>query len=240
MSSALSESALTFVRDCQIAVGAGADADRVQLLSVIWNCLQHVPEVKTQADRIAVSSAVLRIAWHIRQLPQADVREPRDKNPHRLSRRARVTTVLTLLARSHTRERLSLETSADAIGVTASHLCRALHAETGWGFLVHLEGMRMLDGVVLLRTTTLPVKSIAADVGFSSTSQFDHMFQKWFHMSPREFRGAVTLAPRVDNMCEQVAALWSADGYNRPAAIADAMGVDVGFVVHVMAGNTPA
>lgn len=233
MRCALSDEALAFVQQCQIAIDRADHGDPVGLLGSIWNCLRLIPQVRSQADRIAVSSAVLRIAWHLRHLVNDEWFGSSNQPPLRLTRRERVAAVLGLIATSKSQPSLRLEMIAEMTGVSASHLCRALHAETGWGFLVHLDGVRILDGALLLRASPLPVKSIAREIGFRTTSDFDHSFKKWFHMTPCEFRSSLRIGSRADYLREQIAALLRADATVRLAAVADSLGADLGLVIEI-------
>ena len=49
---------------------------------------------------------------------------------------------------------------------------------------------RLQEAAKLLRSTDLPVKAIAARVGFASRSHFSRAFRQRFKRDPAEYRGA--------------------------------------------------
>lgn len=58
----------------------------------------------------------------------------------------------------------------------------------GQTFQKYIQGVRLDHALQLLTETSLPIRQIAAAVGYENTSHFYHLFQKRFGMPPREAR----------------------------------------------------
>lgn len=74
------------------------------------------------------------------------------------------------------------------IGVTAAHLSRLFRLETGLGVREYSKRMRMRAAAHKLTSTALPIKHIAADLGYTSPADFYRQFRNQFKVTPREFR----------------------------------------------------
>jgi len=74
-------------------------------------------------------------------------------------------------------------------------LTRRYRAETGESVMAHLLELRMQMGATLLRTTTLPVKAVAARVGYTEPTYFCRCFRRRFGCSPLQYRSANTASP---------------------------------------------
>lgn len=94
----------------------------------------------------------------------------------------------TLLAERHTQTHLSAREIANTMGVTLSHLSRALVQWTGHGFLHHLNVVRVRHAQDLLVGTSLTVKEVAAHAGFSGPSTMDRQFRRLAGLTPSRYR----------------------------------------------------
>ncbi|MCC5985836.1 MAG: helix-turn-helix domain-containing protein [Rhodobacteraceae bacterium] len=77
---------------------------------------------------------------------------------------------------------------AAALGVTPTHLTRVCKACSGRTALDLLQDRRLFEARRLLRDTALPVKDIAAALGFSTPSYFTRSFQHSTGQTPSAFR----------------------------------------------------
>jgi AraC family transcriptional regulator of adaptative response / DNA-3-methyladenine glycosylase II len=82
----------------------------------------------------------------------------------------------------------SLETLAEALGVTDRHLRRVFAREYGVPPVVWLQTQRLLTAKHLLTDTTLPVMQVAMDAGFGSVRRMNALFRKKYRLSPADFR----------------------------------------------------
>ena len=73
-------------------------------------------------------------------------------------------------------------------GISASHLSRLFRQEIGLGVREYSKRMRMRAAVQKLTSTALPIKHIAADLGYSSPPDFFRQFKQQFKVTPCEFR----------------------------------------------------
>ena len=94
--------------------------------------------------------------------------------------------VLGLIA-AHYRERLSVEQTADALGISASYLSRKLKENTGHTFNSLVTRYRLQQSLALLREGRLRVYEVAEQVGFSDYKNFAQVFRKYLAMTPSQF-----------------------------------------------------
>ena len=77
---------------------------------------------------------------------------------------------------------------ARELGLSTRHLSRIFKQETGTSIAQHLQVERRNRAVELLKDSDLPVKVIAARLGYQSASHFSAVFRDATGWSPREFR----------------------------------------------------
>ena len=83
---------------------------------------------------------------------------------------------------------LSLKRIAAEAHVSPPHLVRLFRAELHHSPHEYIIQLRMNRAKHLLKTTTLPIKAIAAEVGYGSESSFTGAFTDRIGISPRKFR----------------------------------------------------
>jgi len=74
------------------------------------------------------------------------------------------------------------------IGITAAHLSRLFRQETGLGIREYSRRLRMDTAARKLESTALPIKHIAADLGYRGPADFFRQFKQQFNVTPCEFR----------------------------------------------------
>ncbi|HKT49190.1 MAG TPA: AraC family transcriptional regulator [Candidatus Angelobacter sp.] len=74
------------------------------------------------------------------------------------------------------------------VGITAAHLSRLFRQETGLGIREYSRRMRMRAAARKLESTALPIKHIAADLGYRGPADFFRQFKQQFNVTPCEFR----------------------------------------------------
>lgn len=84
--------------------------------------------------------------------------------------------------------RLTVEQIARRCGMSSRHLMRAFKATTGLTVHQYASEVRMRRTVALLREFDLPLKVLAAKLGFTSASAFSAAFRKDAGCTPSEFR----------------------------------------------------
>ena len=89
----------------------------------------------------------------------------------------------------HITDKLTLEEIAEKCQVSASHLTRQFHAETGRSVVDSINHIRISQAANMLKETTLSIAQISARVGINDTNYFSRLFKKYMNCSPTEYRG---------------------------------------------------
>ncbi|MCF2670079.1 helix-turn-helix transcriptional regulator [Butyricicoccus pullicaecorum] len=89
---------------------------------------------------------------------------------------------------AHLGEKLSLERVAEAVHLSPSHLICLFRAELHHSPHEYIVLLRMDRAKYLLKTTSLPIKAIAVEVGYGNESSFTGAFTERIGISPRRFR----------------------------------------------------
>lgn len=89
---------------------------------------------------------------------------------------------------SHLSENLNLKRLAAEVHLSPSHLIRLFQSELHRSPHEYIVLMRMDRAKYLLKTTSLPIKAIAAEVGYRIESSFTSAFTEKIGLSPRQFR----------------------------------------------------
>jgi AraC-like DNA-binding protein len=221
---------LAFVQRCQVVAGVWALHAHPQFdisdgVTALLRCFRTLPPLKSQLDRIGASSAIIQLAWNVRQqLPCEAPAAP----SHHLSRSKRLSLAVRAVA-AFRDQPVSLALVARWLDVTDSHLSRLIHQGLGLSFPTLLHGLRMIDVIVLLRTSTLSIKEVAALTGYAQTKALDRVFHEWFQMSPSHLRAIAHANGRTD-LAGSVRGFLLADATTRPSQIADALRTDFGLV----------
>ncbi len=81
-----------------------------------------------------------------------------------------------------------IDAVASACDVSASHLSRVFHKETGLTPLAYLHRVRLGFALERLFRTRMKVSEIAVESGFENSKNLNQAFQRVYNMSPTEFR----------------------------------------------------
>lgn len=92
------------------------------------------------------------------------------------------------LIQRHLGEDLSLKRLSAAVHLSTSQLIRLFRAEMQHSPHEYIVLMRIDRAKHLLKTTSLPIKSIAAEIGYKTESSFTAAFTDRVGLSPRRFR----------------------------------------------------
>lgn len=103
------------------------------------------------------------------------------------------------IQRSHTQEAISFikgnirnslsgQIVADYLGISRTHLYRKFTGEVGMTVNEYIQKTRIDRACHLLTSTSIPVKDIAENIGFSNPMYFNQVFRKYMGMTPGEYR----------------------------------------------------
>lgn len=88
----------------------------------------------------------------------------------------------------HLDARLSLDSVASVVGLSASRLSHLFKATTGQTVQAYIEARRLRRAADLLGRTSFPIQQIAASAGFDSPFYFAQRFKRWTGLTPTAFR----------------------------------------------------
>jgi AraC-like DNA-binding protein len=92
------------------------------------------------------------------------------------------------LVLQHYREWHQVAAYAEAMRVTVPHLCSTIKAASG-----HTAGDIIVDAILMeakaqLKVTSMPIKEIAAQLGFENVAFFNRFFKSHVGVTPRAYR----------------------------------------------------
>ena len=90
--------------------------------------------------------------------------------------------------KDHLADDLTVSGLAEIMHFNPQHLARSFKAETGRSILEYISTERIEAAKKLLLETNIPVKDVAALVGFPDYSYFTRVFKKETGKSPRQYR----------------------------------------------------
>ena len=88
----------------------------------------------------------------------------------------------------HYKDEVSLPMVASELGYSVSYISHSLSALSGMSFPSLLSGIRTDVAKMLLRSTELPISSVALECGFGSERSFHRAFAKLVGKTPLEYR----------------------------------------------------
>lgn len=89
---------------------------------------------------------------------------------------------------SHLNEDLSLETVAEAVGISRFHLSRGFPSAVGWGFGQYIRARRLSEAARLLAAGAPDILEVALDSGYGSHEAFTRAFVQQFGLAPEQLR----------------------------------------------------
>jgi len=136
----------------------------------------------TASDRALLSHAGLLSVWLERQMSDAEVELPREDAT------ARLAAAYTALVEQDFHSSKTVRDYAQALGVTPTHLSRVCNKACGRPASAILADRVHYEARRLLTETHLPVKDIAAALGFASPAYFTRAFTQHTGRTPSQFR----------------------------------------------------
>ena len=86
------------------------------------------------------------------------------------------------------RQDLTLESVAEKLSVSQSHLSRCFSQQTGYTFTEYLNKLRLEEAARLLLDQSLSVTEVCFQVGYRSLPHFQRVFRDFFNESPSSYR----------------------------------------------------
>lgn len=88
----------------------------------------------------------------------------------------------------HYAEQISVESTAEAIGISKTYFSQTFKKETGHSFSEWMQKYRMQKACELLTNTNFKIYEISEMVGFADQAYFSVIFKKQLGVSPYQFR----------------------------------------------------
>lgn len=101
---------------------------------------------------------------------------------------------------NHISEKLTLQTLANYVNLSAFYFSRIFKKETGYSPIEYVSMMKINYAKLMLRTTNASITSIADSLGYSSTSSFINAFIARRGLSPKKYR---ELADKKNSDCQK-------------------------------------
>ncbi len=79
---------------------------------------------------------------------------------------------------------------AEQLRITLPHFCYVIRKSTGLTALDIIANVIIMDAKAQLKSTNLPIKEIASNLGYSNAAFFDKYFKRYVGMSPMEYRNS--------------------------------------------------
>lgn len=96
--------------------------------------------------------------------------------------------VIDIIHKNYQNPNLSVDTLADDIGLSASHMQSVFKSTTGISIARYLRHLRLEKTTELLTQTDISINDIASQTGFGNVNYFYATFKKHYSMTPNEYR----------------------------------------------------
>jgi AraC-like DNA-binding protein/mannose-6-phosphate isomerase-like protein (cupin superfamily) len=150
--------------------------------SIIEAVQRELDSDRPAADRALQHQLGLLSVWLERQIASNQTAAIQPSGARRLVAR------FTTLVERNFRSGIGVGEMADELGVTLTHLTRACRESCNKGASEMLQERRLYEARELLRDTKLPVKEIAASLGYTSPAYFTRAFHAKTGKTPIDFR----------------------------------------------------
>ena len=165
-----------------------------ELVGILEHIQREIDGNRPAAARAAQHHLGLLSVWLERQILRAGAPDPL---PGRSAAAQRLAARYSALLERDFRSNMAVADFAAALGVTPTHLSRACRATCGRSAHMLLEDRVLFEARRLLTETKLPVKAVAAHLGYNSAGYFTRAFQKSAGLTPSAFRKRPVTAPVV-------------------------------------------
>ena len=111
----------------------------------------------------------------------------------------RVRLLLTIMRESKGTINFSSRDASRLLGVGEGHLLRIFNRQVGNTFRGYLRSLRMAGAAELVRSGSMPIKSVAIELGYTDLSNFYRDFKQFHGMTPMRMRVLNTVVTSQDD-----------------------------------------
>jgi AraC-like DNA-binding protein len=148
-------------------------------------------QVLTQQEMVNLNhrvAAVLEKGLFTAEETQAHIKQTLARNKRLGSETQHLVYKAKGFIQEHYAEPISRVEMASYVGVSARHLTRCFHQETGISLITYLNRFRVRQAKQLLEAGDRNITEVAGAVGFSSSNYFTDAFRRETGMSPRDYQ----------------------------------------------------
>lgn len=91
----------------------------------------------------------------------------------------------------HIADEISLDQTADEVGVNPFYLSKLFKEETGSNFIDYVNDARLEKAKNIIRNRDLSIKEVSFDCGYSDQNYFSKIFRRKFGITPTEYRNSL-------------------------------------------------
>lgn len=160
----------------------GIKADMLRLFSVIFQYYtsNDIPDALSSSDTSCLSD--IKHASNSKQFSYQ--KHPSGSTLQNLNR---LKAVLDFIEKNY-QHPVTVDETALWCGYSSSHFMRWFRQMTGTSFIRFLNRFRLEKAFLELKNTDKTVLEISSQTGFDNLSNFNRLFKRQFHMTPRELR----------------------------------------------------
>lgn len=151
---------------------------------------------KKYGYELAIKNHIGRIFLWILRYWNANEKEVYEENAGDRNLRNQLQSALQYVSERYA-EDIKAEEMSKLCHMSYSYFSRSFHRIMKMNFREYLNHIRIAAAEQMLVSTTLSITEIGAEVGFATTSYFIKMFQKYKHITPKQFRKLITQENRV-------------------------------------------
>lgn len=177
------------------------------LLSILSD-LYKLCEVQTATWELDAHALVCQI-WSILYLHRDEFATMENAGVNRLSQ-ARFKRMTHFIEQNY-EKRLTLEDIAQSVGVSKREALRCFQCSVPLSPIEYLNKYRLNQAKTLLLHTDRSITDIAESTGFESTSYFDRLYKREYHMTPGRHRSAFVQANAKNNDTGKVSSKKNAE-----------------------------
>ncbi|SEA33516.1 two-component system, response regulator YesN [Thalassobacillus cyri] len=172
--------------------------DRSDLLNVcLWE--QVTSEEVVQIEEAIKEYLNITVFWHLETIIDEDLStlyEVYDQCKTQIHKKTRLSPIVkqakAYVQQHYQDSSLTLERVAEELHVTTVYLSRLMKQELGISYIGLLTQLRINKATDLLKTTDMPIRNIAEEVGYESQHYFSTAFKKVVGISPKQLKKLTT------------------------------------------------
>ncbi|MDC7125986.1 MAG: response regulator [Spirochaetales bacterium] len=92
------------------------------------------------------------------------------------------------IAEAHFKESIGVSQIAEKVNITPNYLSSVFKKYAGVSLTTYLTNLRLEESLKLLQKPGITIKEVSAEIGYSSSRHFAHLFKEKYGISPSEYQ----------------------------------------------------